>query len=385
VAKKLGVRFVGINIYRIGHFASEYDCHFKAEQLGLIPRYRKVIFPPFPQNYANKSLARYLKPWAPVVTSESLYRFLEPVAKDPELFINTYDYMCALKETSFYFSQVLPGWGMRKPLVKMSKKDLRRGKALLKEMGVPEGAWFVAIHCRTEDFAPTEDQEYRNCKIETLNLAIDEIIKRGGWCIRMGDPRMPKVTERAGLIDYAHSKFRCEFLDIYLSVNCRFFLGSCSGLASVPVLFGTPTLSINMSPMSHVLAYSWKDINLPKLLRSEVDGRILSFPEVFECEISNFRYGHQYRDARVAVIDNTPEEIRDGVIEMIGRIDGDWKETSLDQGLHLEFQALFRDGNYTWKGDGRVGALFLRKHKALFKRPTQTRRQAKELTMSMGH
>ena len=63
---------------------------------------------------------------------------------------------------------------------------LAEGYRALRDMGLPDGAWFVPVHARDGIFAPTVEHryDYRNCHISNYGAAVDAIIARGGWCIQ---------------------------------------------------------------------------------------------------------------------------------------------------------------------------------------------------------
>ncbi len=363
--RAMDVRFVALNVHRIGHLAAEYDCHLKAEQLGLVPKHRRIICPPAAQDFANATLLDYWRPFAPVITSKRVRKLIEPVTRHPYVHVDTDDYVMTIDGTAFYLNQVLPRWGDQPPLLRLSDEHRSRGERGLRDLGVEPGRWYVCIHARTETFAQGEDQSYRNCDAATFDAAIDAIVERGGIAIRMGDPSMPKMAPRRGLIDYVHTPLRSDFLDVFLSASCRFFVGSCSGLSCVPVIFGVPIVSVNICPTSHVLAYTHRDLTLPKLIRSNATGRPMTFPELFAGPIADLRFGAQFREAGVTVIDNTREEIFQVVMEMLERVEGTHRDSPDDEALQQRFRSLFHEGNYTFGGPGRVGADFLRAHRKL--------------------
>ena len=63
---------------------------------------------------------------------------------------------------------------------------------------------------------------------------------------------------------------------------------------------------------------------------------------------------------RVTVIDNSPEEVRDLVIEMLDRLDGTVVYGDGDVRRQEEFRALFRPGHYSFGSVALVGRDFLR-------------------------
>ena len=80
----------------------------------------------------------------------------------------------------------------RAPLLTLSEAELSKGRACLRELGVPDSAWFVCLHVRESGFK--QEQGYNavegvlNAEIGTYAPAIRAVIERGGWVIRIGDP-----------------------------------------------------------------------------------------------------------------------------------------------------------------------------------------------------
>ena len=106
-----------------------------------------------------------------------------------------------------------------------------RGWALLEKAGVPRGAWFVALHVRDIRWRGTTAglQAIRNADTASYLPAIDEIARRGGFVIRMGDADGPPLPSLANIIDYGRSDMRSDWMDIFLLARSRFVLGSASG------------------------------------------------------------------------------------------------------------------------------------------------------------
>ncbi|HEC14595.1 MAG TPA: TIGR04372 family glycosyltransferase [Rhodospirillales bacterium] len=190
---------------------------------------------------------------------------------------------------------------------------------------MPGGAWFVTLHVREAGFfdedVSTNHNRHRNARIEDYMLAIEEITGRGGWVIRIGDPSMTPLPEMERVIDYANGDFRRDWMDLFCVAEGRFYFGMPSGPSSVAVNFGVPTLGTNWFPLGP-WPYSEGDIFLHKLFRSKDDGRILSIEDSlkppFFCSLEPLFFEAQ----GIEILDNTPDEIRDGVIEMFDALDG---------------------------------------------------------------
>src|SRR5262249_62188077 len=91
-------------------------------------------------------------------------------------------------------------------------------------------------------------QAIRNADTASYEPAIGEIIRRGGFVIRMGDPGTPPLPPLANVIDYGGSTMRADWMDIFLLARSRFVLGSASGPIFVPPLYGVPCVLTNWWP-----------------------------------------------------------------------------------------------------------------------------------------
>jgi putative glycosyltransferase (TIGR04372 family) len=251
----------------------------------------------------------------------------------------------------------------REPQLKLTADDIRFGERQLRAMGVPEGAWFVGLHVRSAGFydeTATAAQAHRNANIESYVPAIEEIARRGGWVIRMGDSKMPPLPEVRGGIDYARSRFKSDRMDVFLCARSRFFMCVASGLGNVPATFGVPCLSTNW--VSNALPfYSRHDLFLPKLLRRKSDGQLLTFNEWLSRPMRDACYsGVGIRNAGLEAVDNTPEELRAGVIAMLDQAEGKPILNDESRERDAAFTALAK--SHGARGFARVVPDFLQRH-----------------------
>lgn len=368
--KRTQFRFATVIFQRIGHLCMEPHAILIEQHLGRMPKY-KIVIVAGNDKPANPVLLKYWEKHFYIVKSPLLSRLLKPLAGHPDISIPTRQYAVALHETAKYY-ELVSTWNNRKQFIEFSKEDVATHRAYLQSIGMTEKDWYVVLHCRTPGYAPNEDQEYRDADIQTMNLAIDEIISRGGWVIRLGDPSMPKLAPRARLVDYAHSKERCALLDITLPSYCRFFLGSASGLGAVAALMGRPAASANIAPMSATLHVANRDLAIPKLVFSHSLNRFLTMAEIMGLPLADFRYGIEFVRAGVSLVDNSPEEIRDMTAEMLDRLDrSDFSETPLQKAA----KAWLRPGHFTFGSGASFSHRFVERHKALFVKQTPSRQE----------
>jgi putative glycosyltransferase (TIGR04372 family) len=176
--------------------------------------------------------------------------------------------------------------------------------------------WFVCIQNRTSAYAPFDEdtQDYRNCSIAGYELAIDEIIRRGGTVFRIGYPDEDNLEERAYLYDIREQVG--SRLHLALVARCKFFLGCSSGISFLATAFGRPLALANMVPLTS-LPYTNNDIALHKRIYSNAEARMISFEENLELEIRAGFISSMYNDNYIPV-ENDATQILQLVEVMFG-------------------------------------------------------------------
>lgn len=350
---------------RIGHLCVEPDCFIKEGVLGLRPQYRGVVLMP-KRMQANQALLAHWSKHLSVITSEFFYHVLRPFLLFARNRYETHQYAVAIDGTA-QCARIYAEWADRPPILMMSERDRERGFACLEKMGAPRDAWFVCVHSREGGYSPSDEHlhSYRNSDIETYSLAMRAITERGGWCVRVGEKTSKRLPHHDRVIDYAHSPFKSDWMDVFLCANCHFFLGNSSGLYLLSSVFGKRSALANLMPMSGAMPVGFNDIGIPKLLRNRKTGQLLGYDELLKSEIANFRFTSQYEAHDVLVEDNSPEDIRELAVEMLQSVDGTIayeKDDELNQG---RFQALMRPGHYSYGAASRIGRDFLKKYSHL--------------------
>ncbi len=239
-------------------------------------------------------------------------------------------------------------------------------------LGMPHDAWFVCLHVREKGFHQRWNAQLpsmRDAEIADYYLAIEEIIKAGGWVVRMGDPSMTPLPQMDCVVDYAHSPYKSSLADLLLAGSCRFFLGTNSGFATIPIIYGVRCALTNWVPLGWPL-WPKKDLMICKLFRYKATQCILSLEEIFERRVA---YLQNLRDLPddLELISNTPEEIRQITLEMLMG-----NETLNDHFavIHEQYNQLAqRYGAYT---GNRFASSFIKMHPDLFILPKQTEEMA---------
>jgi putative glycosyltransferase (TIGR04372 family) len=361
----LNIKFLNVLTSRIGHLCVEPDCYIKEEILGMHKKYKAVILAPRGK-VANEHMLSYWESYIRIIRSPLLCTILKPLSDNRFTTYNVHRYASPVN-TAAAFPRIQRIYDKRggKPLLSFTDCDSRRGWELLRTYGMPPDAWFVCVHSREENYIPGEGQTYRNADITSYLLAMEAIIERGGWVIRLGDPSMKEIPTNKYIIDYAHLDNKSDWMVVFLCATCKFFLGSASGLCMISSTFGIPSAIANQAPVSVTLPYLRKDIGIPKLLYSLTKNRYLTFAEILGSPIGNFRYDSLYKKANISVIDNTAEDIKALAMEMLDSIDGKMVYTAEDNVLQGRFKSLMNATHYSYRSVSRIGREFLRNYSFL--------------------
>jgi putative glycosyltransferase (TIGR04372 family) len=194
----------------------------------------------------------------------------------------------------------------------------QRGETLLSNLGLTPDDWFVCLHARESSSMGDIVAEYRNQEISHCFPTIEHITGLGGHVIRMGDSSMKHLPSMRNVIDYAHSRHHSSFADIFLCSRARFFIGCTSGLRFIPAMLETPILDINIYPLSPI-DISKKSITIFKRVYSDKEERYLTLQEILDDKDLCFRFSDaEYKDAGLAVVENTSMEILCAAQEMLG-------------------------------------------------------------------
>jgi putative glycosyltransferase (TIGR04372 family) len=281
--------------------------------------------------------------------------------------ISLFEVVALVNETAAYPS-VLAAWGSRAPLLSLAPEHEERGEKCLRELGVPEGAWFVCVHSREGGYSPHDEHvhAYRNSAISDYVLAMEAIVERGGWCVRMGDSTMAPLPAMPGVVDYAHSSLKSDWMDVFLCARSRFFLGNTSGLYLVSTIFGVPSALANLTPLSSAYPHGAFDIGIPKLLK-RTSGEEVSFAEALASPVGDFRWAELYRENGLLTINNSPIEIRDLVVEMLSRLESGGRYCEDEERLQDAFRVLYRPRHYAYGAASRIGNAFLAKYAHLIR------------------
>ena len=316
---RLGIRVFSEKWFSpIGH-SGLIDVFIKAEKLGIIEKKTNLIVGE-DSSFANPALIdlwqsyvsriknlNQSKEFTELVTQcEERLQFIE---KKNGVVISLYA-LCTYVQLNWEKES-------RGPLLSLSPKNLQDGYQVLEKLGTPKGAWFCGLHNRS---VANNSPSVRNADLISYELAIKAITAKGGYVVYLGDQAPPlDWSSRYHFVNYSESELRSDWMDVFILAEGRFLIGLGSGPGDIPMCFGKPSLLTNWGPMG-ARHRSRDDILLPKQYRLKSESRFLTMSERMSS-----RFGHQDSLQSLAfmgidVIDNSPEEIADVVVEMMNRL-----------------------------------------------------------------
>ena len=335
-------------VTHFGELALRLDMYLKSRQLGLSPETHAVLSP-YHGDIGNKALLNYWRNAARGQIEFQIRAKSDGLAKDYDQCLRALDILkipdgrTANREIASLAIQRRWEDEGRPPLLSVSEKDLENGLRWLEARGMPEGGWFVPFHVRSdqywEEYKSTLDaNKYRNADIENYIPAMEEVVARGGWVVRLGGPDEPALPDMKGVIDYAPEKERADWLDVFFCARARFLVGSISGPFNVATVFGVPVLGTNWFPLGY-WPLSIRDLFIHKLLLDTNKDRLVSIRDFMKLPMGV--HSPQFYEAHgLEVVQNTSGDIRAAVQEMLDRLDGRFEDGEEDKERVRQYMTL---------------------------------------------
>lgn len=177
---------------------------------------------------------------------------------------------------------------------------------------------FISIHVRTTSFDGGHNRVTRCANIFDYLDVIKYVINQGIIVVRLGDDGMPKLKELDGCNHYIEgTAIRDKIFDIYCLSQCKFHIGTASGPSDIPALFGVNTVTTNIFPPFNGLRSIEGDLCIFKKIVD--NNNIIKNIELINSDINlNISYKKDLEKYGLKIIDNSPEEIIEVVMDFMG-------------------------------------------------------------------
>lgn len=350
------IKFIQLYGMTIGHYSLNTElmlCSKKAYQSDIntwiiyyhapviLPTYKKRFFFSIKYPICNKQLYKMWKrnitifPFYNLLywTNHHLGRFLGDQYKlDPQRYyekIGSYrDYDGLLKKEKIHLT--------------FTHSELKIGQKILNKMGIPSGASYICMLVRDAKYYSnrmygdmSNKTLFRNANIDNYNQSALFLANNGYYVIRMGSVVENSFKiDHPKIIDYANSIFRSDFMDIYLSAHCYFFMSTASGLDNVAFAFRRPILTSNLVLLHQTLQYPVAIFLFKKFLNKN-SKKIISLKEMFQLfkDVDYFSIMNKMTEYELELVENSQEEILSATKEMLSLLKNNRKESETYKNL----------------------------------------------------
>lgn len=308
---------------RIGHLAGNSENYLCQVEAGLQPKAYDIWF--HRSVPADKQIA---KMYGRVMRVDPT-KFTRLVSLVNSMFKGWERHVCSAHQVD---RDIYGLYEKQPPHIKFTPAEEKKGEKILRKWGIPEGAKWVCLIVRDSAYLPTLTyHSYRDSNIQDYLMAALEMAERGYYVFRMGAKVERKFkVHHPRIIDYATDGKRSDFMDAYLGANCEFCVSSGTGFDAIPVVFRKPVCFVNYVPIEYLNTWV-KGLGIWK--HHFKDGQRMSLKDIYACQASQFTFSHMFQDERIVLVDNSPEEIADAVVEMMAMVEGpvEYSETHKEQ------------------------------------------------------
>ncbi len=256
----------------------------------------------------------------------------------------------------------------------LTKDEEEKGKKELLKLGINPKDKFVCLIVRDSAYLEKQKQDshsgvdwsyhdYRDTEIDDYKLAAQYLVEQGYYVIRMGvTVNKPFVCDSDKIIDYAYENMRTDFMDIYLGLKCHFCISTSTGYDAIPSLFRRPLVIVNNPHIEYIYSFHPKTITIFKKVFNIDTGESLSIKNILDNGIGRFDQTNQFIESGIELVDNTPEEIRDAVVEMVLRLDKDWSDHWYDENVKDRIDQFYSASQLNGKILSRFGTKFIKEN-----------------------
>ena len=238
--------------------------------------------------------------------------------------------------------------------LKFTSSEVKIGEKYLRDVGIEPANPYICLIVREAAWAPpttgpSSSGTLRSRSFEDFLLAAETLADLGVAVIKLGAAGTFK-TAGTKIIDYANSKDKSEFLDVYLPSHAKCVVSTMFGPDAVALVGRVPVLYIDIAQYSLCFAGTRLVTWVPARLISQKLGRAMSLSEVFESGAGRFLGSTAFEQAGIKIEQSSPELIRDYCLDFYESL----TNQKLDDG---PMQNLYREKFHTLLSKNSVAKL----------------------------
>jgi putative glycosyltransferase (TIGR04372 family) len=206
--------------------------------------------------------------------------------------------------------------------VSFKAKEREEGKKRLVEIGINPDKPYVCLivrdggHYKSKGEIESAGYELLNFDINDFSGVAEVLIENGFQVIRMGSgSERPFTSKPDGVIDYALSRNRSEFLDVFIAATCEFAVSTQTGPDAVCMLFRRPVLYVDVTSYCQFFFGSklatWSPVRLYK------NEKILNLSEIVNSEIAWLKDPNLFSMHGISQQKSSNDELKELVLSYI--------------------------------------------------------------------
>jgi putative glycosyltransferase (TIGR04372 family) len=227
-----------------------------------------------------------------------------------------------LEEPKLSITGSLNGLDKTDSHISISAVEMEEGRKRLIEIGINPDEPYVCLivrdggHYKSKGDIESAGYELLNFDINDFSGVAEVLIESGFQVIRMGSgSERPFTSKPVGVVDYALSTNRSEFLDVYLAATCEFAVSTQTGPDAVCMLFRRPVLYVDVTRYCQFFfgarLATWSPVRLLK------SGSILNLSEVVNSEIAWFKDPNLFSKNGISQQKSSKSELKELVLSYI--------------------------------------------------------------------
>ena len=227
-----------------------------------------------------------------------------------------------------------------KNIITFTKEEITYCKSILKENKINEkkialvilrdGNFLKKTLLEKGKFDRFNYHNWRNVDIQTYKKAINYLLKKNYFVIRMGKHLQKKISiNNKKYIELHNTKFHSDLIEIYLGSICKLCISSSTGYDEVPKIFNRPILYTNVAPLSDLQANSRYFMIIFQRYFYKTFDKELTFSEIVQKNCHELYRSLEFEKEKILLKKNTPEEIFQATKEFLYNINKkDFKKNS---------------------------------------------------------
>ena len=266
----------------------------------------------------------------------------------------------------------------------LSKKEIEIGEKKLNEM-IPDYTKekkLICIHCRDSSYHVYKDprnikedkdwgDKFRNVNIDNFIKGITLANNNNYAVIKVGKIQDKKIildSQKINFIDYSFSKYRSDFMDLFLAYKANIYLGSDSGVIAFPGLFRKKMMMHNIISVKVLKDFDDSTcalVNFKKIYSKKL-GRLITFSENHDLNISQFYRDEDFLSKELEIIESSEDEIENFIQECIW-IEENKKNSYFNCPLQDQIKNIMSYLNVSEMTNIKISPYFLNKYQELIK------------------